>query len=538
MRLLITFFCLGLSVATGTAQQQVPSAAAKSKVGNAPAAAQSGSLTPSGLNTDNLNYGDDIKRIYVGDFEHVSFKRDSTNFTLMVDTYMTEYSKSCDRYLPKDKVQIMKTVCSNQVATVNQFGTEVDARRCTQYDTVGTGRYADPRVYALHKTLDSSINLAVLQAYVQDITQKPGNGPGLRQMTDIGTYVLQDGNQFLVDNACSSAATMRYQENMLHFGRGEAAIRMAGAADLTSMATIAKLQNYKGLVDDLITEESKSWAMNHYLGGSAVVTAVNHNGDGSPKEIDAKYILGNKTPGKVRITFGEDEMPCLYFSDQPTNCRIPSPKLVAAFRRNKYADPTAPVYPEIAPFDDAPGWVEARAKSFQKMQDDVAAANARRAAGDVSPQAARAAEMRAMARPGSPASVASAVRSGGPGAAGSPFSLAVRTVDPITEVNVGSGAVFRATVERSTGLSNGQVPAGAVVSLKVLMEQQSPGSRATNDVYNILLDKVEVDGKTIPLQSKPIRLIRRANTSPPLSSQADYSAINVGTVLNFYGTQP
>ncbi len=119
MRVFITFCCLGLSVAAGTAQQQVT----KTKGGNTGApSTQSGSLTPSGLHTDNLNYGDDIKRIYVGDFEHVSFKRDSTNFSLMVSSYMTEYSKSCDRYLPKDKVQIMKTVCSSQVATVNQYG--------------------------------------------------------------------------------------------------------------------------------------------------------------------------------------------------------------------------------------------------------------------------------------------------------------------------------------------------------------------------------------------------------------------------------
>ena len=166
MRQLIPFCCLGLAVATAAAQQQVTPAAAKTKGGNAAApAAQSGALTPSSLHTDNLNYGDDIKRIYVGDFDHVSIKRDSTTFSLMVSSYMTEYSKSCDRYLPKDKVQIMKTVCSSQVATVNQYGTEVDARRCTSYETVGTGRYADPRVYSLQKTLDSGTTAAVAQAY-------------------------------------------------------------------------------------------------------------------------------------------------------------------------------------------------------------------------------------------------------------------------------------------------------------------------------------------------------------------------------------
>ncbi len=215
---------------------------------------------------------------------------------------MTEYSKSCDRSLPKDKVQIMQTMCTNQVATVNQFGTEVDARRCTQYNTVGTGRYADPRVYALHKALDSSVSVAVLQAYIRDLVPNAGNGNGLRQMTDIGTYVLQDGARFLVDNACASPATMRYQENLLHFGRGEAPTRMPGAAKALSKMTLAKQQNYKGLIDDLITEEAKAWAVNRYLSGSAQVTAVNHNSDGTPKEIDAKYFLANQSTGKVRVT--------------------------------------------------------------------------------------------------------------------------------------------------------------------------------------------------------------------------------------------
>ncbi|HEY4338918.1 MAG TPA: hypothetical protein VGM97_03130 [Steroidobacteraceae bacterium] len=521
MREFMTFCCLVLLAATAAAQQ--PAVPATAKIRGASAAVpsiQSGSLTPSGLNTDNLNYVDDIKRIFVGDFEHVSIKRDSTNFTLMVDTYMTEYSKSCAKYLPKEKVQIMQTICTNQVATVNQFGTEVDARRCTQYNTVGTGRYADPRVYALHKTLDSSVNVAVLQAYIHDLVPNAGNGTGLRQMTDIGTYVLQDGAQFLMDNACAAPATMRYQENLLHFGRGEAPIRMPGAAQALRAVTLAKQQNYKGLVNDLITEESKAWAANRYLGGSAQVTAVNHNSDGTtPKEIDAKYSLGDRTTGKVRITFAEDESPCLYFSDAPTNCRIPNPKLLSAFRRNKYADPAAPTYPEIEPFDDAPGWVDARAKAFQRVQDNVAAANARRAAGIGPGRPANA--------PVSAASAASAVRSTGVTRAGAQFRITANMVDTVDESNGGSGAEFRATVVRSQGPSNLQVPVGAVVYMKVTMDQKAPGTRNAMDTYSLVMEKVEVDGRAIPLQAKPLQFMRRPS-----------AALNAGTVLNFDAAQP
>src|ERR1700749_1013085 len=104
MREFLPLWCWGLWGGTAAAKQKATPASAKPRGGNAAASStQSGALTPSSLHTDNLNYGDDIKRIYVGDFEHVSFKRDSTNFSLMVSSYMTEYSKSCDRYLPKDK---------------------------------------------------------------------------------------------------------------------------------------------------------------------------------------------------------------------------------------------------------------------------------------------------------------------------------------------------------------------------------------------------------------------------------------------------
>ncbi len=154
---------------------------------------------------------------------------------------------------------------------------------------------------------------------------------------------------------------------------------------------LAKQQNYKSLVDDLITEESRSWAINRYQAGSVQVTAVQHNGDGTPKEIDAKYIvttMGSQAPGKVRVTFAEDEPPCLYFSDAPTNCRIPIRSWWQPSGETSTPMRTAPVYPEIEPWDDPPGAVDARRRAFEKVQADVAAANARRAAagGSVRPR--------------------------------------------------------------------------------------------------------------------------------------------------------
>jgi hypothetical protein len=294
---------------------------------------------------------------------------------------------------------------------------------------------------------------------------------------------------------------------------------MPGAAVALNTITLAKQQNYKGLIDDLITEESKAWAVNRYLGGSAQVTAVNHNSDGTPKEIDAKYFLANQSTGKVRVALGEDEAPCFYFSDAPKNRRIPNPKLMSAFRRNKYADATAPTNPENEPFHDAPGWVGARAKAFKKVQDDVAAANARRAEG-ISP--ARAPNTRA-----NTASVASAVRQTGLTRTGAQFRITAHMVDTISEANAGSDTEFRAAVEGTEGLANVQVPTGAVVYMKVAMDQKEPGTRNAMDTYSLLMQRVEVDGRPVALQAKPLQFTRRPN-----------GAVNAGSVLDFYGTQP
>ena len=59
--------------------------------------------------------------------------------------------------------------------------------------------------------------------------------------------------------------------------------------------------------------------------------------------------------------------------------------------------------------------------------------------------------------------------------------------------------------------------------MKVAMEQKAPGTREAMDTYNLLMQRVEVDGKAIPLQAKPLQFMRRPN-----------GALNVGTVLDFY----
>src|SRR6185437_3205610 len=194
------------------------------------------------------------KRIYAGDFEHVTFKPDSTEFGLLVGGYMGEYAESCDKYLPKDKVEITRQECATEQVTTNGYGAEV-SRSCISYRTVGTGLYADPQVYSLQKRLDAGMAAGMMDSMFKGMGTRGGDpAGGMKKMTDVAVYAQQDMSHFVEDNGCASPATMRFQANMLHYGRGEQPIRMVGAAEAMagSATALAKGQDYKRLVDDLI----------------------------------------------------------------------------------------------------------------------------------------------------------------------------------------------------------------------------------------------------------------------------------------------
>ena len=346
---LLLLLCVVADVeATGQHTTTSKSATANKSAAHPPATATAGSApTLASLKTDTLNYGDDVKRIYVGDFEHVTFKPDSTEFGLMVGGYMNEYAESCDRFLPKDKVEIMTQECATEQVTRNGYGVEL-SRSCVSYRTVGTGKYADPQVYSLQKRLDAGMAAGMMNSMFQGMSQRGGDpAGGMKQMTDVAVYVKQDMSHFVDDNGCASPATMRFQANMLHYGHGEQPIRMAGMAEAMAASTtsLAKGQDYKRLVDDLIAAESHAWMMNRYVQGSVRVNAVQRSSGGEAREVDAGYsfqMMGNSEAGRVRVTFENGAPACLYFSDFPTTCRAPSPGVLSAYKRNQYADANAP----------------------------------------------------------------------------------------------------------------------------------------------------------------------------------------------------
>ena len=151
---------------TGAAARRPTSTAAKSGTSTA-ASAQGAALTLASLKTDGLNYGDDVARIYVGDFEHVRLKRDGPELGFLVGGYMNAFSEQCDQYLPKNKVEIMRSECAQEAWSVNGYGAEMPgSRHCVSYRSVGTGRFADPEVYALQSKTDAAMAGNMLGGYV------------------------------------------------------------------------------------------------------------------------------------------------------------------------------------------------------------------------------------------------------------------------------------------------------------------------------------------------------------------------------------
>lgn len=370
------------------------------------------SLAPSSLRTQGLNFGDDLMRLYVGDFSQLAIAREGTEFSMLVSAYMTTFSRQCAGDLPPDKVEIMTQECARESWTVNGYGVEQPgSRHCVSYRTVGTGRFADPEVYKLHKQLDAAAARAMVGGLLGSM--KPGSDPtsGMRRMTDVAVYARNDMHTLVQANGCASPGLKRLQANLIRFGQGKDPIVMPGAA--AAMAERAtpvegprKDQNYVRLVDDLVTEQSQAWMMNRYQPGSVRPGTVTRDAQGRPREIVAgySYVSMSKTyAGRVRVTFVDGAPQCLYFSDLPESCRVPSPRLVSAYRKNQYADGSGPdptprpvtVAPPVAQQPDVTPPAQARAAARPDPAEDpvppvAAAASMPASAPDPAPaQAAR-----------------------------------------------------------------------------------------------------------------------------------------------------
>jgi hypothetical protein len=331
MRLLVLCFIAFLAV-QATAQTTKPAP----EPGAAPArsaAASKPASTAAHFSASGLNNEDDLLRIYSGEFQSVRLDRTSPEFMLILSSYMNDYATACKQFLPPNKVEITKQVCTQTSTPVNGYGNPVGASTCVSYETVGTGLYADPQLYAAVQDVDAESAKKMLGNMMGVFTGKGGTGSNPltmpQQMTDQIVAVGDEMKAVIRTNACGSPGLRNFQSNLIRFANGDTAVKYAGAvatgpAPGSGAGVAVKDADYTRLLDDLVAGNARGWMMNRYQPGSISDPIVQRDPLGHPVRITAQYSyagMQGTQRGRVTVSFKEGAPDCLYFSDNPDTCR-------------------------------------------------------------------------------------------------------------------------------------------------------------------------------------------------------------------------
>ena len=290
------------------------------------------------FSAEGLNYETELTDIFMGNMEDVPFKRKDLFFGSLFNAYVTEYAKYCANSLPPDKIELTRQDCNKQQEIKNGFGITI-SRQCVGWVTVGTGYYAAPDMYAamgvLEEFLFSNVLSIVGQEDIMGFTAK---------MTGEMKAVHMDMAALIRINGCDSPGLKRFQENLRLFALGQEPIRIETliAKRKENKTEVARNQDVKPLLEDLVYENSRQWNFNRYQRGSVDnVQIVHYDNMGRPGKLKADYLFSGfsgKKKGSVILTFDSNGLPdCLYFFDFPTVCRPASRKIANAYAKNTYA---------------------------------------------------------------------------------------------------------------------------------------------------------------------------------------------------------
>jgi hypothetical protein len=314
-----------------------------------PATAPARSSAPAHFSATGLNNEDDLVRIYSGDFKSVSLDRGGNEFMLIISNYMTDFATDCTRFLPPNKVEITKQVCSGTSTPVNGYGNPVGASTCVSYETVGTGLYADPRLYAAVQDVSAKAAANMLGNMMGMMTGKGSHAANpLTMPTQIIDQMVAVGNEMktvIHTNACGSPGLKNFQSNLIRFANGDTPVNYAGAVGTPPTPGSARGgpagdADFARLLDDLVADNARGWLMNRYQPGSISDPIVQRDPLGHPVRITAQYSyagMQGTQRGRVTVSFKDGSPDCLYFSDAPDTCRLPAAGVVSAYQKNAYA---------------------------------------------------------------------------------------------------------------------------------------------------------------------------------------------------------
>ncbi|QTY26062.1 hypothetical protein [Flavobacterium sp. CS20] len=293
------------------------------------------------INTEGLYNAEFIDNIFIGHFEDLENKNDNEFQIMFFDGYLKTYGEQCDAYLPKDKVKIMKQVCKTERVTTDYLGTET-SRYCIEWKWEWTGLYARKDLYEAKMNLQNKFSDDALRSTLEKMTNPNavGNSVDLMHKAKALNY---DMSQILKLNPCDSKSLRRFEENLIAFSENREGIRMKEDSKYKKVKDLGgptEKQNLTQLLNDLIYDQAKTWAVNKYVNNSiSNISITSKDNKGRPSVITAYYNYSSffgKSQGWARIVFDNGLPKCIYFHDYPNNCKTPKANIVNNYALNKY----------------------------------------------------------------------------------------------------------------------------------------------------------------------------------------------------------
>lgn len=279
--------------------------------------------------------------IYRGHFENIELDVNNSHFLMILSGYLNTFGSLCPDLLPEDKVEIMTQECSRENVTTNGWGVEVD-RYCIAWRTVGTGIFADPKLYAAKMRLVAKQDQNALRTVIDMYTNPNAMGNSVDQIHK-AKALLSDWSNFFRLNPCDSKSVEQFANNLLAFANQKSPTRLKGMSVYEKIKILggpAGDQNYPKLLNDILVNQSKTWAMNRYVPNSiSNVREFKSSDKTQTVSLRANYNfsgLMGKQKGSVTVKFKDGLPECIYFSDFPNNCKKPNGALVAKYGLGQY----------------------------------------------------------------------------------------------------------------------------------------------------------------------------------------------------------
>ncbi len=159
---------------------------------------------------------DIIRDIYRGDFAKIPFDRRDAKFSYLLNGYILAHSETCAASLPKNKIELTKEECAEEMVTRNGWGTEI-SRYCVKWRTVRTGSYTTPELHAAMKLIAGFQTEDLLSTLI-DMMKNPN---AATKTFFSAVSIKKDTEQFLKQNKCDSKGLKRFQDNLLRYATDE-----------------------------------------------------------------------------------------------------------------------------------------------------------------------------------------------------------------------------------------------------------------------------------------------------------------------------